>query len=213
MAEYGNSSRQSLIPWLHSDVTPLEEAACHKFCEHKLYLDTNILQDIIMGRNWERTNQLILEIKKPEYQCCTSTFALMEMADIIQTTKFAKNEFENKKEYNVICRGLHERKLTANDYKNIYDQVAEGAMRLQYMECVVPSGKTWDLAMGIAVKSALYAPDTLHLATALESKCGYLVTNDRFMRDESQMLMDSNHIQGMRICDADETVKGLRGLQ
>lgn len=201
-----------LIPWLHLEKTPLDHVAeGQKYTSPKFYFDTNIIRDIIKRKSHEVLS-LYRDIRTKDWACLTSTFALMEFVDVEQADIFARNEFNHGKEYNTVCRSLHNKNLGSDELERVRNDLANNIKTLQHIKRIVPNDHTWELAMDLSLQSNIHAADAMHLAMAVVSGCNFLVTNDQLIIKEANRLIEANLLPPMHVGYTD-SVRNKLGAQ
>ncbi len=145
-----------------------------------IYLDANIIVDIIQGQR-RASIHMIEEIKNRKWVCSTSAFSYMEVLDIIQENKFIYEKLSDGFPLKMIMRMRANRDLSDNNLEKIFNQVKNKFfIPYDFIEFYDLTEDGWGRALGICATTNIFAPDSLHLATAIEAGCDLLVTSDEF---------------------------------
>ena len=144
-----------------------------------LYLDTNVILDIIRNRRVASTI-LLDKIKNGKFDACTSYFTLLEVTDQEQEYKFFWKMLEKGYSLDKILRTRFHRELTKQDLKEVTEKIDtifwkpfKDVIGFYYLE-----KDGWDRAWGLMEDTSIRANDLIHLATALSQKCDLFVTSD-----------------------------------
>ena len=153
-----------------------------------LYLDTNVLLDLIRPRRRPASSQLVSECLQRSWTCTSSTFALMEALDIEQTNRWASTEMRKGQAFDQLWRGRGERVLAPRVLNSIYKQFVEALD--ERVELFQPDESAWEDAIQLAIDTATFAPDCVHVAAALSRRCDVLVTWDQQLRRAAARQME-----------------------
>jgi predicted nucleic acid-binding protein len=146
-----------------------------------LYLDANILIDIVRKGRHPESLELFEKALARKWRCTASTFARMEALDIEQTNKWIQQRIRAGEHPDRLLRRLRERDLPTRTLKDLqrefYSSFLAGADPLVHWRQL--DGEGWDLATELALTTNIAAPDCIHVATALRAGCDILVTWDQ----------------------------------
>lgn len=174
----------------------------------KLYFDTNIIRDYIENRN-SKSIELLEKARNEGWDCVTSAFTMMELADLEQDTIFFHNTVARKKWD--VDRFLRERKqktLTKSDFDDLENYLTNVLVRLPFLSYFNLSGDGWELARESASRSVLSAVDSIHLATAYSSMSELIVTNDtNFIKHGNVILQGSKRKGKIKVCLPEKVVE------
>ena len=158
------------------------------------YLDTNVLIDLVLPRRNEHSAAFLEECLARSWRSLTSTFALMEALDIEQTNRWAKNEMRKGKTFHQLRR-YGDRELPPRVYRDVHKKMT--IVLEDLVELFQPESNMWEDAIRIAIHTASFAPDCIHVAAARSRDCDILVTRDsqlmRAAKDEI-MTAEPEHI-------------------
>ncbi|USN95095.1 MAG: PIN domain-containing protein [Candidatus Nomurabacteria bacterium] len=167
----------------------------------KLYLDTNVIRDYLENRN---TNSIqLLELARHKgWECVTSAFTMMEVADLEQDSIFFQKTVIRKKwDADKFLRERRQKELTDSDYQDLEEYLDVVPVRLPFLTFFNLSEDGWQIAQYIASHSVLSAVDTIHLATAYSAKSDIVVTNDSgFIKHGNKILEKSKRAGQIAIC-------------
>jgi len=152
-----------------------------------IYLDANVIVDIIQGYR-KASIHMIEEIKEENWFCSTSAFSYMEVLDIMQDNRFIYDKVSQGYPLKKIMRMRYDKDLSEETLDNIFDQF-ENKFLIPYksMNLFDLTDHGWEIAVGICSASNISAPDSIHLATALEAGCDLLVTSDESFRKNASI--------------------------
>ena len=150
------------------------------------YLDTNVLLDMLRGRN-PTSAELVDKIRNRGWSYSSSYYALMEVINREQESIFFKNKLRAGISADDINRMKYEKDLTRVQLRTIERKVV-GFFENKYpdLELVFLDEDGWDEAIGIKTSTNLMTDDTLHLAAAIITDCSVLVTRDTFLKRIAQ---------------------------
>lgn len=145
-----------------------------------VYLDTNVILDVIRGRKTESTN-IMEKVKKRKIKACTSLLCLLELIDKEQEHYFESNLYRDGYSFDEILRIRNQRNLSGADLLKAFNKV-DRLFVIPYKEIidfVYLEGPGWDKAVELMQTLNLRSNDAIHLATALVMKCDLLVADDK----------------------------------
>lgn len=176
------------------------------------YLDTNIIFDETRHR---KINNLrwIPKIKEKKWRCFTSVFALMEMIDSEQAEAFVSEKRRENIEYNTICRDRSQINLAKNQLVSVGNRFKMAWEQYAFIRTVALTEDGWRLARRISENSNVFAPDVIHLASALQCKSNILLTRDAHFRDHGNDVLESEDLgAGLKICDPNHAQNALADM-
>lgn len=153
--------------------------------EPKLYLDTNIILDVINNR-WTSSVNLVERIKSEHWKCISSRFTNLELLDIEHEQRYIENLLAEGYPLSRV-RGLlgnryqKAHSLPKRDLEQIHVFLATHAeTTLSFISFQYPLAESfWDKAEKYCDTTEIAVADAMHLALALESECNILVTRDK----------------------------------
>jgi len=156
-----------------------------------LYIDTNVFGGILEGQH--RASVHLLEtVKEKKWRCSTSVFTLMELSDIRQDNKFIYNQLGLGTHIKKAYRSLDQRNLSLQDLNIIQESVdVLFSENYPFVEFFSLEKSGWDRALEIKATTNISAPDSFHVATAIEGGCDVLVTLDTFLKKEAEAFIIS----------------------
>ncbi len=154
-----------------------------------LYLDTNVIADVIQNRK-QSSISLIERIIADGWTCSTSRFTILELLDIEQEEKFIEKRIAEGHRLSRIRdflgqrrqkrHGLTERELI-EVYKNLHNEMKSKCSCVNFEHPI--NEDVWDKADDFCSTTNIGATDAIHLASAIVLKCDILVTHDQDFRD------------------------------
>ncbi len=176
------------------------------------YIDTNIVRDNTNNRN-HNSIYWVERIRKRSWKCYTSIFTFMEMLDIEQADSFVSKKRSEGLEYNTICRQRSQIELPAETMKNIKDKFLELFVKYPFIKPVSLTSEGWDLALHIATKTSIFAPDIIHLAAAWEANASVLITSDKhFLKHGNAILKNEGVSDKLQLCEPSNIEKTLEKM-
>lgn len=148
-----------------------------------LYLDTNVLLDVVDSRR-RASGQLLDRIKSEEWSALTSPFTLLEMYEAKQADRWAEKLLSSGLTFSQIQRRVGERcsgrsALNRGELDEVYSSLYAAMQTI--LDTVVFPELTPGLqnkAEEVCASTNLDPTDSFHLATALYYGCDILVTSD-----------------------------------
>lgn len=150
-----------------------------------LYLDTNIIMDIVHNR-WKPSVQLAERIRKEKWKCISSRFTNLEWLDTEHEQCYIDNLLAEGYPLSRV-RGLLGNRyqkahaLPKRDLEKVHLLIAEHiGTTLAFVEFQYPIATSfWDKAEAYCDTTEIAVADSMHLALAKESGCNILVTRDK----------------------------------
>lgn len=149
----------------------------------KLYLDTNVIRDCLKHRKLQ-TIQLMEIIRERKIECFTSIFTVMELIDNEKDDAFFHGKLKSGLEVSKILRQRSNRDLKTEDLDDIWININNLLAGYPFIQFANITEEGWPNAFAVCKKSNLDSDDSIHLATALGSKCDILLTSDSFLKRE-----------------------------
>lgn len=153
-----------------------------------LYLDTNVILDAIDNR-WQPAVDLMNQIGKKNWECCTSRFTVLEILDVKQEEKYIENLLVEGHRLSRVrdllgirrqpTRGLKVRELN-EIYQQLYDKLSQEYSFINFEHPI--DEKLWDKADAYGTSTNIGSTDAIHLASAITIGCNILVTRDQDFR-------------------------------
>ena len=148
-----------------------------------LYLDTNVLLDIVRPqRRRKESRQLVEEWQAKSWFCVSSYFAQMEALDAVQEIEWFLSRANQGHSIGSLLRRRRDRrdlsprelnKVSRDFYSQLVPEIQD------YIEWIDLGQDAWEVAMRLATATNSSAPDCIHVAAAISRKCDALVTSDR----------------------------------
>lgn len=155
-----------------------------------LYLDTNIILDVLRDRRRRGelvSLKLLEQAKRNKWYISTSTFAIMEILDVEQDDLFFQLRVSEGDTVADVLRIRRQRDLTTEQLDRISKKLRDKlSISYDYIAQWHLDQKGFDHALELVRTTNITAPDCIHLATALELGCDFLVTTDEFFLKEAR---------------------------
>ncbi len=151
----------------------------------RFYFDTNVILDLIEGRQQSSLDLFEFLIGREEWELYTSVFAEVEVYEKKQKDEFRREKEKINWSNAKIGRNMDKRDLSTNNLKSISEQVdAELNDVVQHFQSISRlNDYGWDLAVDIKKTTNLTDKDTIHLAESLLVPCDVFLTRDKFLID------------------------------
>jgi predicted nucleic acid-binding protein len=165
------------------------------------YIDTNVALDYATNRDIQ-TVTLLENIKDRGWKCVSSSFLAMEMADYKKDYLYITKAINRKIEVRNVLRGIGDKGLRPADFEETDEWFGEFRQRFKNLELYdfMQDENAWTLAAEISLGSNLMAPDVIHIASAIigarHGYCEVLITKDKVMREETEMLIKKYKLRG-----------------
>ncbi|MBA7492727.1 hypothetical protein ES702_03277 [subsurface metagenome] len=171
----------------------------------RIYVDTNILQGAISGRNTEDI-LFLNKAKEKEWKVYTSIYSLMELLDVAKDRKFLMNSvIERWVDVSTFLQGRKAKDLSKDDLQDITKRLNNFFLNNKIIEFINIKDADWELVKKIGESSNLHSSDVLHLVTAWVGNCHILVTHDKeFIKEGNRILKEEKVYVSLRICDVDK---------
>ena len=95
-----------------------------------------------------------------------------------QEDAFVAEKRKERIDYSTICRSRNQMDLTKEQLEEAGDEFRLVRGRYPFIQSVSLTEDGWNLALHIAEKSNIFAPDAIHLAAAWQCKSNILLTAD-----------------------------------
>ena len=174
-----------------------------------IYIDTNFVLDFTEGRN-DKCIYIIEKIRERKWKCVSSTFAIMEISDIIKDTLFVTKKLQKHWTINKILRERYKKDLNQDDFEDVENYILNRLFgTYSFIKFLTPSEDGWIAALEFSTNSNISAPDIMHLATAWNAGCNILITSDKhFLIDAKKLIERYNDkyagLEKLRICTPGE---------
>jgi predicted nucleic acid-binding protein len=181
--------------------------------EPKLYLDSNIILDVILKRNNSSIN-FMERIESEHWKCITSRFAFLEIIDILHEKYYIDNLLAEGQPLSQVIRVMGNRNqkahaLPSRDLEKTrtllssYDQTLFSFISFQF-----PIDETfWNKVESLVDKTPLSVADAMHLAFAKVSDCNILIS-----RDKAFCEIANEEIIAVHPASIDEALEKLNGI-
>lgn len=168
------------------------------------YIDTNIAIDFATNRDIQTV--LVLErIKEKKWKCVSSTFLAMEMADYQQIYSYISKEISKKRNPEDILKSRNSKNLKDHDFKETEEWFAEFNQRFKNLTLYdfITNSNGWALAREISFNSNLFAPDVIHLVSAMlgfiGGYCDVLITKDSLFHTEAEKILSLKQFKNIKL--------------
>lgn len=156
-----------------------------------LYVDTNVFAGILEGQH-KASVHLLETIKEKRWRCSTSIFTLMELSEIRQDNKFIYNQLALGTHVKKAFRSLDQKNLSPYDLDITQERIdVLFSQNYPFVEFFSLEKTGWDRALELKATTNISAPDSIHVATAIEAGCDVLVTLDTLLRKEAEAFIIS----------------------
>ncbi len=137
-----------------------------------------VILDAIDGR-WQASVALMKRIPVEGWRCSTSSYTVLELLDRKKEDEFVRKQLELGWGPSDIVRKRRQRALTDGELRRVYDGLTEAIQTsYSFIAFHAAGAELLDSAEQICGTINLWAPDSLHLASALALRCDALVTRD-----------------------------------
>ena len=181
----------------------------------RIYVDTNVIIDCTEGRNKDSIH-LMEQIREHNFECITSVFSALEVADNAKETIFVSKKLRQRWTFNKIRREVYRKDLNNEDFKEVEEYIENKILYPYPFFYITPLDlQGWRSALDLCIHSNVSAPDILHLATAWDSKCNVLVTSDDHLIKESRKLIKKySQLRKIKleVCRPNKTIPTLRKM-
>ena len=153
----------------------------------RIYLDTNIILDVIERRRNESIF-LLEKIKRLKLYCCTSTYTILELINIEQDFTHITNLLGKRYTIDEILRKRRQKRLTQEQREDAIDRVKNFLKQYKIVVLnLLDSG--WDLTFEMLRDLNVTVGDAIHVATAKEDECTLFVSNDEELGKEAEKIL------------------------
>jgi predicted nucleic acid-binding protein len=157
--------------------------------EPRIYLDTNVILDVIEGGRGRNESLFLLEkIKKEGWYCCTSAYTVCELIDKEQEFLHVGNLLLKRYTLDDILRRKKPKQLSQEQRDDAIDKV-RNFFKLHRIEQFTLEEKGWETAYAVLRDLNVSASDAIQLATAKEANCIIFVSNDEELGKEAQKVL------------------------
>jgi len=177
-----------------------------------IYLDANIIRDVIHRRN-PNSISWVKHIGDKKWPCMTSIFGYMEIVDGEQDDVFLTKLITKRVDFNSMSRERSQRELGTSDLQDVKSGMNKFLINYSFIEAVSLTADGWQLALHISANSNIFAPDAIHLATAWQNNCDLMITSDSQLLRESKKLLQKERVWSkMKVCSPETVRKTLSSL-
>lgn len=177
-----------------------------------VYLDTNVLRDVMSRRNKDSTFWME-RIKEKKWKCITSIFGITELLDIEQDHIFINRQLSRKQDFEHIFRDKHHRDLESTEFQTAKESV-ENFLDTYNIEYVYLDEEGWKLLLHIVANSNLFSPDAIHLASAWRNNADLIITSDSHFINHAIKLLESENVKTkLRICNPQQVRNMLKTMR
>lgn len=171
--------------------------------EPRIYVDTNVILDVIERRRKKDDSFLLLDKRKNEcWYCCTSAYTICELIDKEQEFLHTGNLLLKRYTLDEILKSRKPKDLSQEQRDDAIDKV-RGFFKQYKIEQFTLEEKGWETAYAVLRDLNVSASDAVQVATAIEAGCSIFVTNDRELGEEVQ-----KKLMWMAPAQANQTLKG-----
>lgn len=160
----------------------------------KVFLDTNVIFDMVCDRF--NGIKLKLQLKQNKIECVTSTWAVIELTNLLKERQFAEDEFlANKTELDKILKMRSEKELTEKQLEKIKLKLDSFLSDYDYIQIQDFLAEHWQ-GLKVALESSnIPSNDIIHFITALANQCTHFVTRDSFLKKTIESFCQKNGLQ------------------
>lgn len=156
----------------------------------RLYLDTNVILDILQPRRRPQSVDLFNEGRSRKWELVSSTFALLEAVDVEQWNTWIMQRIREGQSPDRVLRSRGERDLSRRDLRSIERRWERFITQYEdVLEWVYLDEDGWQEALSIAVTTNILASDCIHVAAARITACDVLVTSDQALQRMAEPLI------------------------
>ena len=156
-----------------------------------VYLDVNIILDVIRGRKNKASFVLMEKIRKGNIRGCTSAFSLLELIDKEQEYTFIWRMIKDGYSFDEILRERYNRNLKDMDLIEAVEKIDRVFVKRyeDYIDFFYLEGEGWDKAVELMQSANLTCEDAIHLVSALMAGCDLLVSNDQHLLNNAKKVI------------------------
>jgi predicted nucleic acid-binding protein len=145
------------------------------------YIDTNIILDYIRNRNHESV--LLMEtIKHKRIKCWASYYAVLELLDRAQESRWVWKRAQSGETLDDIFRQRFPRKLSVvelcDDYEEVNEKFLKPFVDTDIIAIMVPFDNSWDSILAFLRKDNFSIGDAFQIDAAIGSHCNVFITWD-----------------------------------
>jgi predicted nucleic acid-binding protein len=171
--------------------------------EPRIYVDTNVILDVIERRRKKDDSFLLLDkIKNEGWYCCTSAYTICELIDKEQEFLHVGNLLLNRHTLDEILKSRKPKDLSQEQRDDAIDKV-RGFFKQYKIEQFTLEEKGWETAYAVLRDLNISASDAIQVATAIEANCSIFISNDGELGKEAQ-----KKLVWMSPTQANQTLKG-----
>jgi len=155
--------------------------------EPRIYLDTNVILDVIERRRNESLF-LLEKIKNESWYCCTSAYTVCELIDKEQEFLHVGNLMLKRYTLDEILRRRKPKQLSQEQRDDAIDKVRDFFKQYKIEQFTLEE-KGWETTYTVLRDLDVSASDAIQLATAEEANCSIFVSNDEELGKEAQKIL------------------------
>lgn len=153
----------------------------------KLYLDTNILLDLIRERHGLDESRQVLELaRRKKCQLITSVFATLELLQGQQEYLFIRREIlERGRTWGEVRSRIYRRNLSQQELEstgNETDRFLDDLIQDSGIEIIRFEADWWESVIALMAQINVGLADAIHVTVAIEEGCDFFVTRDSALR-------------------------------
>jgi predicted nucleic acid-binding protein len=169
------------------------------------YIDTNILQGAILGRNTEDV-VFMNKARENKWEVYTSIYTLLELLDTAKDRKFLMKLVVDKgMDVSTFLRERKEKTLHGEDLQELATHLNNFFLTHKFVKFINIKEDDWKLVKKLAESSNLHSSDILHVVTAWVGNCQILITHDSFFVEEGNKILQKENVSGtLKICKLEE---------
>jgi predicted nucleic acid-binding protein len=154
------------------------EAALREGSLH-FYLDASVLVDIVRPDTRRESRELLEMALAKGWRCTSSPFARMEALDTVQTKEWLRQGIEEGRDPKALVQGMWDRRLSRDRLAVVGNEFYRGLAQVQnFVRWRRLDRLGWEEAIRLAMTTNVWAPDCIHVATALRQGCNVFLTSD-----------------------------------
>jgi len=178
-----------------------KEESKDEVLEHRIYVDTNILQAANIRKSTPDV-VFIENAKKHDWKLFTSIHTFMELLDTEKDREFLmKCVIDKGLDVSTFLAKRKSKSLSKEDLSDLATKVNNFFFTNRFIEVINIKDSDWSLVKKIGETSNLHSSDILHLVTAWAGNCQLLVTNDEdFVIEGNRILRQENVYDHLRVC-------------
>lgn len=147
-----------------------------------LYLDASVIVDIVRPEARPESRGLLEMALAKGWRCTSSVFARMEALDTEQTKEWLRQGIGAGRDPKSLIHDMRERILPPETLAMVRKDFHTGLAQVEdFIRWRRLDRRGWEEAITLAMTTNIWAPDCIHVATALREGCQVLITSDGFL--------------------------------